>query len=159
MPRASAFVHTSDVAYLPSYDGTTHFFKATVTNVATRLADLVAIPSLLDETYMGSAASATGKTIPVTRPPYHVFFQVPSAAANPVYMTWDNVTTPVVGGPGVELNVGVILKMENAGDVLLRPSYQMIGGYSPTARYLVNAKTAFQFVATANTSLLVWFTD
>ncbi len=160
MPRASAFVHSSTLAYQPSYDGSAYCFKAT-TAVATvqRLADLVTIPSLIDETYsMSGTNSTTGRTQPIMRPPYHVMFQIPASAANTIFMTWDNVTNPAVGGPGMELQLGNIYKFENAGDVLLRGGYSMTGGYG-TAKFQVDAKTAFQFIASAATDLLVTFSD
>src|SRR5216684_2376405 len=160
MPQATAFVHTSDVAYLPSYDGQAYFFVATTAvNTAQRLADLVTIPSLDDETYSGSMAnSSTGKSLPAKRPPYHLFIQVPSVG-NVVYLTWDNVTAPVVGGPGMELEPGIIYKFENAGDVLLRGGYKMTSGSSATAHYNVDPKTAFQIIAVGATVLLIWFSD
>jgi hypothetical protein len=160
MPRATAFVHTSDVAYLPSYDGQAMFFVATTAvNTSQRLGDLVTVPVLADETYSGSMAnSPTGKTLPATRPPHHFFIQVPSVGSV-AYLTWDNVTTPVVGGPGMELEPGIIYKFENSGDVLLRGGYKMTDGTSPTARYQVNAKTAFQIIAAGATVLLIWFSD
>jgi hypothetical protein len=66
-------------------------------------------------------------------------------------MTWDNNTAPVVGGPGLEMEPGTIYKFENAGVSLLRVNS---GGIYP-----VNANTAFQLIATTNTSLLVTFCD
>ncbi len=161
MPRATAFVHTSSVAYLPSYDGSHYFFKATTAvNTAQRLGDLITVPSVPDETYLASMAnSPTGKHSPAARPPFHFFVQVAMAAGNTVTMTWDNVTTPVVGGPGMEMEQGVVYEFENAGEVLLKGGYQMLNGVNQTPRYVVNAKTAFQFIAIAATDLNLWFSD
>jgi hypothetical protein len=138
---------------MPAYSaGLTLNFKITVTNAASRLGTLIGgtgIPTFDDARY-------TRSTGPIPqRAPYHVLFQVPSAAANPVYVTWDNNTAPVVGGPGLELEQGIIYKFENAGPALL---------FNPTpstalAFYPFNAQSAFQLIATANTSLLVTFSD
>lgn len=138
--------------YMPAYGSGANFFKVTVTNVATRLADLITaaggtFPNYNDERYTGSNPPTLQRT------PYHVLFQVPIAAANPVYLTTDNNTTPVVGGPGFELEPGTIYKFESSG-----PSLMPVGGKG-TGIYQVNAKTAFQFIATANTVLLVNFSD
>ena len=138
--------------YMPALTaGVTLNYKITVTNVATRLGTLIGgsgIPLVQDLRWQMSPQ-------PINRAPYHVLFEVPQAAANPVYVTWDNNTAPVVGGPGLELEQGIIYKFENAGPALL---------YNPTpsgslAFYPFNAASAFQFIATANTSLLVAFSD
>jgi hypothetical protein len=94
---------------------------------------------------------ASKTSVPVTRPYNHVFFQVPSSAANTVWLTWDNNTAPVVGGPGMELEIGVVYPFEFAGDVLLRPN--------AAGDYLVNAGTAFLLIASGNTTCNVWFAD
>lgn len=115
-------------------------FLVTVTTVATRLYDLIV---------------TAGGTIPTVagrggRYPDHVRFQVPAAAANPVYMTSDNNTAPVVGGPGDELNPGVVWKFDLANS-LLTPQTD--------TEFPTDAKSAFQFIAAGNTSLLVTFAD
>lgn len=160
MPRATAVVLAAGLPYQPSYDGSAYFFKAT-TGVATvqRLGDLITVPSIVDETYTASMAnSPTGKTQPIMRPPHHFFCQLLFTAANAVYLTWDNVTAPAVGGPGMEMQLGAIYKFENAGDVLLRGGYKM-QSIDGSAKYAVDAKTAFQFIAVAATDILLWFSD
>jgi hypothetical protein len=141
-------------SYLPAYKaGLTHAFKVTVTNAAQRLTTLInavgTFPLYPDERY------ALGTPLqPILRAPFHCLLQVPAAAANPVYMTWDNNTAPVVGGPGLELEQGIIYKFENAGVNLL---------FSPVSAtnnlYPFNANGAMQFIATANTAMLVTLSD
>lgn len=138
--------------YQAGYGTETNCFKVTVTNSALRLKDLITnaggtMPNYTNELYTASQGDAAQ----IGRPPWHVIFQVPQAAANPVYCTWDNNTAPVVGGPGLEFEPGVIYRFENAGNNLLRVRSAGI--------YQVNAKTAFQFIATASTSMLVTFSD
>ena len=123
----------------------TYAFKVTVGNASARLGALLTLPQVIDE-------RTTGSQVQRLRPPLHVIFQVDPAAANPVWLTSDNVTAPVVGGPGVALTPGTIVKYENAGLHLLQTS-------STEARHPVNAGTAFQLIATANTSLNVTFSD
>jgi hypothetical protein len=126
----------------------THHFKVTTgVNTAQRLGTLLTVPTLVDDMYAISSGPGALKT----RPPYHAIFQVPVAAANPVYFTWDNNTAPVVGGPGFELLPGLTIRFENAGVSLLRPK--------ATGTYQVNALTAIQFIATAATVLLVHFSE
>lgn len=139
-------------AYAPSGLGSVNFIKVTVTNVATRLQDLITaaagvIPTFNDERYTFSEPPTPQRTT------FHVLFQVPIAAANPVYCTWDNNTAPVVGGPGLEFEPGTIYKFENAGATLM-----IVGGRS-TGIYRCDPKTAFQFIATANTVMNVAFSD
>jgi hypothetical protein len=141
--------------YQPAYGSSTiQFFKVTVTNAATRLKTLITAaggtwPTIPDDTFN------TNMSVPTNlRMPQHVFFQVPIAAANPVYLTWDNNTAPVVGGPGMELETGTIYKFENAWNGRL---LTVLG--SSAGNYQVNIGSAFQFIATANTTLLVWFSD
>lgn len=136
-------------SYLPAYKaGFTNFVKGTETNAAQRLNAIAAIPRIPDERYTWSSGPQ------LLRAPYHVLLQVPAGAANPVYITWDNNTAPVVGGPGLELEQGTIYKFENAGVNLL---------YSPTSAtqtlYPFNAGSAFQLIAAANTTILVAYSD
>ncbi len=139
--------------YLPAFVATdTLFFSAAVGAVAARLGGaggLIAVPQHLDTSIYPDGIKPDGT--PVFRPYRHVFFQVPAGAANTVWMTWDNNTVPVVGGPGMELELGVIYRFENAGDALLRPN--------ATPNYLVNAGTAFQLIAAAGTAVNVFFAD
>lgn len=129
--------------YLPSFGGQVVDFQVAVGAVAARLGTLITVPVHTDRLY------PSGST--VTRPYRHVFFQVPSTAANTVWLTFSNVTAPVVGGPGMELQKGVVYTFENAGDSLLRP--QTVGDYP------VDAGTAFQLIAAAPTNISVWFAD
>jgi hypothetical protein len=114
--------------------------KITVPNVATRLGALCA-----------------NARIPIVNPstgprvPRHLILQVPAAAANPVYVTWDNNTAPVVGGPGAEIVPGGQMAMELAGDACLA---QKGGPYYPVA-----AGSAIQLIATANTPVLANFSE
>lgn len=143
--------------YAPSPDSTVFAFKVTVTNAATRLKDLITTaggtwPLVENTLYQQAGADSPLQSNAVQqRPPWHVMFQVIAAAANPVYCTWDNNTAPVVGGPGAEFEPGVIYRFENAGVKLLRAQ--------ASGLYLVNAKSAFQFIATGNTTMLVTFSD
>lgn len=140
--------------YMPSWGAELRHFKVTVTGVATRLADLITnaggtLPLITDENY-----TSPGQSPPMpSRWPEHVIFQVPIAAANSVYVTWDNNTTPVVGGPGAELAPGATWKFESAAAAL------MLAKGKTTGIYQVNVKTAFQFIATAETVMLVSFSD
>ena len=159
---AGPSVTSLTAGYCPAHDtagaGATMHFKAT-TGVATvqRLGTLVSpMPAIVDDMFTASQGvsgglSANPVNLPKTRPPFHVIFQVPAGAANPVYFTWDNNTAPVVGGPGYELNPGQSIKFENAGLNLLRPKS---AGF-----YQVNALTAIQFIAVAATVILVNFSD
>jgi hypothetical protein len=136
-------------SYLPAYKaGLTLHVVAAVTGAAARLGALVTIPIFPDERYTFSS----GPTL--LRCPYHIIFQVPAAAANPVYLTWDNNTAPVVGGPGLELEQGQVYKFENAGVNLV-----FCPGSASKGFYPFNANSAFQVIATAATNLLVNFTD
>lgn len=142
--------------YMPARNatglGSINFIKVTVTNVATRLLDLITaaagvIPTMDDDRYTFSNPPIQQRT------PYHVLFTVPAAAANPIYVTWDNNTAPVVNGPGMEMVPGITYKFESAGPSLMIPGGKSVGLYQ------VNAKTAFQFIATANTVMQVSFSD
>src|SRR5271169_5598906 len=122
-------------AYAPSGLGSVCSIKVTVTNAATRLQDLVTtaggvMPTIPDERYTWE------QPVPL-RLPYHLILTVPVAAANPIYVTWDNNTAPVAapGGPGVELLPGMSYDFENAG-----PSLMPVGGKS-AGIYQVNTKT------------------
>ena len=102
-------------------------FKVTVTNAAQRLGTLVTtLPT-----------DSTGKF------PKHIILQVPAAAANPVYVTADNTTAPVVGGPGLEISAGQSLRLDNELALIQDAN--------------VNALTAIQVIATGNTTMLVHF--
>src|SRR4029077_2037793 len=101
----------------------------------------------------------TGGAIPLVFPPTgpaggrvprHLLLQVPIGAANPVYVTWDNNTTPVVGGPGAEVVAGGQLKFELGGDALLAAK---IGAYP------VAAGSAIQVIAVAATVILANFSE
>ena len=121
--------------YLPAYAaGITHHFKADVTNAAQRLGAIITIPLFADES---QTLGRGGR-----RPPWHLIIQLPAAAANPIYITWDNNTAPVVGGPGFELNPGASVKFEHAGTHLLR-------GQANGGAYPVNAASAIQLIGTA----------
>lgn len=125
--------------YLPAYAaGITHHFKANVTNAAQRLGAIITIPLFTDE-------STSLNQVPSLRPPWHLIIQLPASAANPIYITWDNNTAPVVGGPGYELNPGQWVKFEHAGTHLLR---------GPNARgaYPVASGSALQLIGTAATT-------
>lgn len=132
--------------YLPAFGTQVVDFAVTVPIVAARLGTLITVPIHVDR--MASASQDAGTR---TRPYRHVFFQVPSSAANTVWMTFSNNTAPVVGSPGMELQKGIVYKFENAGDALLKP--QTAGDYP------VNAGTAFQLIASAETIISVWFAD
>lgn len=121
-------------------DGAFHQ-KITVTNVATRLGALCT----------GGALPLVNRIGQPPRPPRHLQIQVPAAAANPIYVTIDNNSAPVVGGPGYEIVAGGQLKLELAGDGLLATK---TGGDYPVA-----AGSAIQLIATAATAVLVNFAE
>jgi hypothetical protein len=105
------------------------------------------VPQVLDE--QAGFTNPAGSTN--LRPPYHVFFQLLSAATNLVYLTFDNVTTPVAGSVGMELQKGTVYVFENARN-LLTPKTAGI--------QQVNAASAFQLIAaTAPQTMNVWFSD
>lgn len=135
-----------------------HLKTTTAVNTAQRLATLITssggvMPVVVDEMFalsLGTPAGSSG--LPPTRPPNHLFIQVPVASANPIYVTWDNNTAPVVGGPGMEvLPGGPPLKLENAGLSFLRPK--------AAGTYQVNALTSIQVIAVAATVVLLQFAD
>lgn len=133
--------------YRPAFAaGQTLVFKCSVTAAAQRLTDLlgVGIPMHIDR-----ATDLSPKTALV---PYrHVVFQSDPTNTGNIYYTADNNTTPVVLGPGLVLVPGQSVKFEMA-DELLRAR--------TTGDYLVDAKSAFQFIASVNPSiLLVHFFD
>ena len=139
----------------PAYGAGAQCFKVTVTNAAQRvvggLIAAASFPWVTDE--MTTFEAVTNK-----RCPFHLYVQVPVAAANPVYVTWDNNTAPVVGGPGLELEPGTIYQFGNCGPTCF--PYQLgVGSGRTTGIYQVNAGGAFQFIATANTVMLMTFTD
>jgi len=142
--------------YMPAYGSGVQSFKATITNAAQRLITIIGaanFPWVVDEMFTYSEPGSSGPTGVKRRAPFHVLFQVPIAAANPVYMTWDNNTTPVVGGPGLELEQGTVYQFGNAGPSL------MIDGGKTAGFYQVSNLTAFQLIAAANTTCLITFTD
>ena len=144
MPGPAGKVLTA--GYTPGFGTQTCFFKASITNAAQRLGTILTVPVHGDRLYDATQLAGT-KTTPYN----HVFFQVPSTAANTVWLSWDNNTAPVVGGPGMELQIGVVYPFEFAGDMLLRPN--------AVGDYLVNAGTAFQLIAAAGTFCNIWFCD
>jgi len=136
-------------AYAASGTGSVNCFKLTVTNAAARLITLIGanFPWVVNEL---TTFSTSG---PTYRAPYHLYLQVPQTAANPIYITWDNNTAPVVGGPGLELEPGTIYQFGNAGPTLFPYNGKVNGPY------IVNSAGAFQVIATANTTLLCTLTD
>ena len=136
--------------HMPAYGSQTNFFKLTVTNAAQRLVTIVGAANMPWVTDEMTTFSTSG---PKLRPPFHLYLEVPQAAANPVYITWDNNTAPVVGGPGLELEPGTIYQFGNAGPTLIP-----YGGKT-NGPYVVNSLSAIQLIATANTTLLAAFTD
>lgn len=138
--------------YLPAFGTQVVDFQVAVPAVAARLGTLITVPVHRDRLYDANMGSqGTPGPGNVTRPYRHVFFEVPSTAANTVWMTFSNNTAPVVGGPGMELQKGVVYTFENAGDSLLRPA--------TAGDYPVDVGTAFQLIATALTNISVWFAD
>lgn len=145
MGGQGAFVKNLTAEYLPAYGSQTlHAKVTTAVNTVQRLGTLNTTPQIPDETH----TLVSGAT--PTRPPWHLILQVPLSAANPVYLTWDNNTAPVVGGPGFELAPGATLKFEHA-EALLSPK--------SGAPYVVNALSSIQVIAVAATALLITYTD
>jgi len=139
--------------YLPAYSSSIaalHVKVTTAVNTAQRLGTLNATPQIPDDTITASTATGAGV---VNRAPWHLIIQVPAAAANPVYITWDNNTAPVVGGPGFELSPGGTLKFENAGCALIQNPIPTGGAYP------VNSLSAIQVIAVAATNLLLSYSD
>jgi hypothetical protein len=138
---------------LPAYGAGSQAFKTTVTNAAQRLVTIIGaanFPWIPDEGTVQESAQRL-------RAPFHLYIQIPIAAANPVYVTWDNNTAPVVGGPGLELEPGTIYQFGNCGPTLFPNG--LSGAGKSTGIYQVNALGAMQFIAAANTVMLVHFTD
>jgi len=127
--------------HLPAYGAGSQSFKVTTAvNTAQRV--------------VGGLITAAQRL----RAPFHMYVQVPVAAANPVYVTWDNNTAPVVGGPGLELEPGTIYQFGNCGPTCF-PYALVTGSGKASGIYQVNAGGAFQFIAVAATVLLITFTD
>jgi len=137
--------------YLPAPNGEALAFNITVTNASARLAAL--LPGAIIPTIRNPEADPqkTGDPSAGVKP-NHMFIQVPVGATNKVYITWDNVTVPVAvdGGPGFELQPGVVYPFENARNLLT--------AVSGAAYYNVNAGSAFQIISkTGNQAVSVWF--
>ena len=144
-------LRTIEGGYHPAPTGFTYAVKATTAiNTAQRLGTLAPIPAPLDEAFGGGAQRGVK-----TRPPNHLLIQVPIGAANPVYMTFDNNTAPVVGGPGLELEPGTIYKFEEAGESLLRGGIK----FGDQAPFTVDALGAMQFIAVAATVINFHYSD
>lgn len=153
-------------------------FNVQVTNVATRLGDLlvtagspypgapnvpVGVPLVRDAVFEvgwpNSGVSGAGSGQGRYRPPRNVSFQVSPAATGVVAFTKDNYTAPVATAG---LEVGTLLtagqgpfECSKAGETHLR-----ILANSNQALYLVDAKTAFIFIASAAAvSMTVVFSD
>jgi hypothetical protein len=153
MGGAGGFVKNLTAEYMPAYSASTaalHVKVTTAVNTAQRLGTLNPTPQIPDERY--SAVSSMNFS-PKTRPPWHLIIQVPAAAANPIYLTWDNNTVPVVGGPGLECTPGSTTTFEHA-EAMLTPS--LAGGAST---YIVNALSSIQIIATAATVVLLTYSD
>jgi hypothetical protein len=151
MGGPGGFVKSLTAEYMPAYSASIaplHVKVTTAVATAQRLGTLNATPQIPDERY-----SATNNRIGQTRPPWHLIIQVPSGAANPVYITWDNNTAPVVGGPGLELNPGGLVKFEHA-EALLTPSKT-----GAASTYLVHSLSSIQIIAAAATVLLLTYSD
>lgn len=141
------FVKTLGAEYMPAYSASTAALHVKVTTgvaTAQRLGTLSAIPQIPDERFDATNRRGT------TRPPWHLIIQVPAAAANPIYLSWDNNTAPVVGGPGLEINPGGYAKFEHAENLL-----------TPHSRdtYLVNSLSSIQIIAAAATAVLLNYSD
>lgn len=150
MARGPAF-RTVPGGYGPAPTGFTYSVKVTTAaNSAQRLGTLSAVPAIPDEAF--GASDQRGIR---TRPPNHLWIQVPVGAANPIYVTTDNNTTPVVGGPGIEVAPGATLKLDAAGEIFLRGSQK----YGDVAPFTVNALSAIQIIATAATVVLLNYFD
>lgn len=150
MARGPAF-RTVPGGYGPAPTGFTYHVKVTTAvNTTQRLGTLSAVPAVPDEAFGASQARGTA-----TRPPNHLWIQVPAGAANPIYVSTDNNTAPVVGGPGIEVNPGSTLKLDAAGEILLRGSKP----FGDVAPFTVNSLSAIQIIATAATAVLLHYFD
>lgn len=120
--------------------------KATAPAVAARLGALVTIPQIPLE----MADPGTGRT----RPPRHVWIQVHPDAANVVWMTSDNVTTPVVDGPGMAVFAGekVMFELWDGGLDRKTSTFQ-------DADHPCDVNSAIQLIAAAETIINVGFWD
>jgi hypothetical protein len=138
---------TYDAPFEVAPASTTYAFSVTVTNAAKRLGGaggLLTIPSVPDE----RASLANPQRY---RPPRHLILGNPSTNANSIWFTWDNNTAPAVGGPGFELAAGMQVQFEVVGDTFY--------SHGPGDKIAINAGSALQFIATANTTLNVTFSD
>ncbi len=150
MARGPAF-RTVPGGYGCAPTGFTYSIKVTTAvNTAQRLGTLSAVPAIPDEAFGGSQMRGVA-----TRPPNHLWISLPAAAANPIYITTDNNTAPVVGGPGIELNPGGTLKLDAASEILLEGGKK----YGDVAPFTVNALSAIQIIATAATPVLLNYFD
>lgn len=152
MSGEARVVSSSSPIFPASAAGQTWMFNVTVTTTATRLGTLITIPAVTD--YETTIKDRSGVRSPAgTRAPNNIFFQLPSGATNLVWLSLDNNTTPVavVGGPGMELQKGVVYGFYNARNFLTA---------NAGTEYPVNAATAFQLVsATGSQAVSCWFND
>jgi hypothetical protein len=131
--------------------GFTYSIKVTTAvNTAQRLGTLSAVPAIPDEAFGGGSMRGIN-----TRPPNHLWITVPIAAANPIYITTDNNTAPVVGGPGIELVPGATLKIDSGFEIFLEGGKK----YGDVAPFTVNALSAIQIIATGATVVLLNYFD
>lgn len=151
MGGQAPFVKTLSAEYQSAYNAslTLHYKVTTGVATAQRLATLQAVPQVPDERYLISNMVDNTRRF---RPPWHLLIQVPAAAANPIYITWDNNTAPVVGGPGLEIGPGGAIKFEHA-ECLLTPTP------ASATTYIVNSLTAIQIIAAAATPVLLNYSD
>lgn len=158
MPQNRQPVDETSSPIYAGVNGETFMFTVTVTTTATRLGTLITIPSVDDIDSIPGAIENYPTIPPGTGPlkkraPRHVYFQAPVTLTNKVWLSIDNVTTPVAanGGPGIELAPGTIYAFENAQNLLTAKA---------SGAYQVNAATAFQLVSvTGNQAISVWFCD
>ena len=140
------FVKSLTAEYMPAYGSQNlHLKVTTAVNTVQRLGTLAAVPQIPDERF-----DATLDRQDKTRPPWHLIIQVPVAAANPVYLSWDNNTAPVVGGPGLEIKPGDTVIFEHA-EALLTPH--------ALDTYKVDNLSSLQFIAVAATVILLNYSD
>jgi hypothetical protein len=150
MARGPAF-RTIPGGYGPAPTGFTYHVKVTTAaNSAQRLGTLSAVPAVPDEAKGGSDQRGIA-----TRPPNHLWIQVPVGAANPIYVSTDNNTTPVVGGPGIEVAPGATLKLDSASEIFLQGSKK----FGDVVPFTVNALSSIQIIATVATAVLLHYFD
>jgi hypothetical protein len=150
MARGPTF-RTIHGGYGPAPTGFTYSFKVTTAvNTLQRLGTLLTIPAVPDEIFGGGQMRGI-----TTRPPNHVEIGVPVGASQSVWVTIDNNTAPVVGGPGIEIPIGTSRVFEGAGEILLQ-SGKKFGDVAP---FTVNALTAFQIIALLATAINITFYD